>query len=272
MTDKTERRANRGLRKRCGCPPTKWPKCGHPWHFNFKLSAREAARAGVPFGPSVRKDLDELAGYRITNKKDAEDAAERLRTAFRNGEMIATLVALLDAVGAPVLTASGAPRCRVDISTRRRPTREIITVAHLLAAYVKEYVTLERPRSLEKVKYQVGAIGAEVLELPTGERRAFGEWRWRDVGTGALEKFRAARRTQTMVTETDQDGQQRARRKGGVPTTNRDLGLLRAMFNWAIRHDYVDATPFKKSTETVVKLTKDPRDAGASNRTSVSGS
>lgn len=137
------------------------------------------------------------------------------------------------------------------------PARVTLTIAQLLAAYVREYVTLERPRSLENVKYQIGAIAATVLELPTGEPRAFGDWLVLDVGTGALEKFRAARRTRTMVTATDQDGQARARRKGGVLTANRDLALLRAAFNWGIRLDYVDATPFKKSTETIVKLTKE---------------
>jgi integrase len=258
MTDKTERRANRGgLRKRCGCSSTKWSKCAHSWHFNFKLSAKQAKKAGVPAGVSVRKNLDELADHPITNKEEAVAEAERLKTAFRNGELIATQVPVLDANGDPVVNAKGKPLHRVDISTRRRPTREIITLAQLLAAYVKEYVTLERPLSLGNVTYQVGAISATVLELPTGERRTFGDWHWRDVGTGALEKFRAARRTQTIVKATDQDGQERARRKGGVPTTNRDLGLLRAMFNWAIRVDYVDTTPFKKSTETVVKLTKE---------------
>jgi hypothetical protein len=99
--------------------------------------------------------------------------------------------------------------------------------------------------------------GAAVLELPTGERRALMDWHVRDVGTGAIEKFRAARRTQAIVTATDQDGRRRARRKGGVLATNRDLALIRAMFNWAIRLDYVDTTPFKKSTETVVKLSKE---------------
>jgi integrase len=122
---------------------------------------------------------------------------------------------------------------------------------------VKDHVTPERPLSLENVGYQVGAICATVLELPTGLPLAFGQWLVVDVGIGALEKFRAARRTSTIVTATDQDGQQRARRKGGEPTTNRDLGLLRAMFNWAIRLDWADTTPFKKSTETVVKLTKE---------------
>ena len=38
---------------------------------------------------------------------------------------------------------------------------------------------------------------------------------------------------------------------------NRDLRLLRAAFNWAIRTGYVEHTPFKRGTVTAVALTKD---------------
>jgi len=107
------------------------------------------------------------------------------------------------------------------------------------------------------VRYQVGALAATVLKLPSGEPKAFGEWHVLDVGTEALEKFRVARRTQTIVRSTDQDGHERSRRRGGVATTNRDLAPIRAAFNWGILCDYVDATPFKKTTETVVKLSKE---------------
>ena len=93
-----------------------------------------------------------------------------------------------------------------------------------------------------------------MVELLTGERRAFGAWLVVDVTTGALEKFRAARRTPAMVTVTDQDGRARTRRVGGMLTTNRNLALLRAAFNWAIRVGQLDTTPFKRHTETVVKL------------------
>ena len=214
---KPERRANRGLRKRCGCPRSKWPKCEHRWHFNYKWK-----------GVHHRISLDKYLRRRIVGKTDAEREASRLKIAIEEGHF-----------------------------GHQRPARDTLTVAQLLAAYVKEYVALERPRSLTNVRYQVGAIAAEVLELPTGERRPFGDWHVRDVGTGALEKFRAARRTQAIVRVTDPDGQSRARRKGGAQTSNRDLSLLRAMFNWAIRLDYVETTPFKKSTETVVKLLKE---------------
>lgn len=211
------RRANRGLRKRCGCPPPKWPKCAHTWYFNYKWK-----------GVHHRVCLDKYVGRRIDGKIEAEREARNLKDAIEDGLF-------------------GAPR----------PARDTLTLGQLLGAYVKDYVALERPRSLTNVRYQVGAIAATVLELPTGEPRPFGEWHVLDVGTGALEKFRAARRTQAIVTVTDPDGHKRARRKGGRTTANRDLALIRAAFNWGIRLDYVDATPFKKSTETIVKLTKE---------------
>ncbi len=213
-----ERRANRGLRKRCGCPRSKWPKCEHTWYFNYKWK-----------GVHHRICLDKyVRPRRIEGKLEAEREAARLKIAIEEGHY-----------------------------GEHRPARDTLTLAQLLAAHLKEYVALERPRSLANVRYQVKAITAEVLELPTGERRAFGDWHLADVGTGALEKFRAARRTQTMVASTDKNGRKGARRKGGLPTTNRDLGLLRATFNWAIRLDYWETTPFKKFTETVVKLTKE---------------
>jgi integrase len=185
-------------------------------------------KQGPNKGQHFRLSLSEHVDQPIIGRTEAEHAADRIKIAIREGRFGARL-----------------------------PARVTLTLGQLLAAYLKEYVTLERPRSLDNVRYQVGAIAATVLELPTGERRPFGEWLVLDLGTGALEKFRAARRSQTMVTVTDQDGQERTRRKGGVPTTNRDLALLRAAFNWGIRLDYVDTTPFKKSTETVVKLTKE---------------
>jgi integrase len=213
-----ERRVNRGLRKRCGCPRSKWPKCDHPWHFNYKWR-----------GVHYRISLDKyVRPRRIDGKIEAEREAARLKIAIEEGHF-----------------------------GEHRPVRDTLTVAQLLAAYVKEYVALERPRSLKKVRYQVGAIVAQVLELPTGEQLAFGHWHVGDVGTGALEKFRAARRSQTISTTPDKNGRKGARRKGGVPTSNRDLGLLRAMFNWAIRLDYWKKSPFKKFAQTVVKVTKE---------------
>ncbi|HEX6465385.1 MAG TPA: site-specific integrase [Vicinamibacterales bacterium] len=65
---------NDGLRKVCGCGRHKWPKCPHPWHFNFQWE-----------GQHYRFSLDRHLGKKVT-KNVAEVEAERLRTAIRAGE------------------------------------------------------------------------------------------------------------------------------------------------------------------------------------------
>ena len=56
---------NHGLRKRCGCPRTKWPKCAHGWHFNFSWK-----------GVSHRLSLDRECGRHIESKTEAQAEAE----------------------------------------------------------------------------------------------------------------------------------------------------------------------------------------------------
>jgi integrase len=137
------------------------------------------------------------------------------------------------------------------------PTAERITLKQLLEAYVKDYVTPERSRSLTNTNYQVESINRTVVELPTAEQRAFGDWLAIDVNTAALERFRSARRGQSIIKVKDADGRERSRRVGGMLTTNRNLALLRAAFNWAIRVGHLETTPFKRNTETVVKLSQE---------------
>ncbi|MDA1094280.1 MAG: site-specific integrase [Acidobacteria bacterium] len=68
------RHRNHGLRKRFGCPPTKWPKCPHGWHFNFSWK-----------GVSHRLSLDRECGRHIDSKTEAWTEADRLRGDIRNG-------------------------------------------------------------------------------------------------------------------------------------------------------------------------------------------
>jgi len=65
---------NHGLRKLCGCSRKNWPKCPHPWHFNFKHR-----------GVHHRLSLDRYIGHRIDSKTEAETEAERLRLAIKDG-------------------------------------------------------------------------------------------------------------------------------------------------------------------------------------------
>ena len=61
-----------------------------------------------------------------------------------------------------------------------------------------------------------------------------------DVTTDVIEQFREARRP------------------AGIAATNRDLSFLRALFGWAIRVGYLQSTPFKRHTEPVFKLVREP--------------
>src|SRR6266849_3975352 len=60
---------HRGLRKVCRCSSSRWPKCPHAWHFNFKPRG----------GTSYRFSLDAELGRHIETKTDAENEAARIR-------------------------------------------------------------------------------------------------------------------------------------------------------------------------------------------------
>jgi integrase len=171
-------------------------------------------------GQPHRYSLDQLLSpKRIRAKTEAQAEAERIRSEIRNGTF------------------------RKPGATDDRPVLSTLTLAQLLKTYDGRYLSVERPaksKSLENERYQIGAIGRVPLTLPTGTAKPFGEWFVADITTDALEQFRAARRT-----------------AGTIVTTNRNLALLRAAFNWAIRVGYVERTPFKRGTETVIKLSRE---------------
>src|SRR5262245_56354434 len=82
--------ANDGIRKLCACGRRKWPKCAHPYHFNFRwidgdyrfsLERRveRVVRKATKRGRLTWvRDLATL-GDRIQTKTDAAGEAERLR-------------------------------------------------------------------------------------------------------------------------------------------------------------------------------------------------
>ncbi|MGE3959944.1 MAG: hypothetical protein AB7H96_24765 [Vicinamibacterales bacterium] len=71
----SKRHENNGLRKLCDCARRNWPKCSHPWHFNFKL----------PGGKAYRFSLNKFAKKNIDNKTDAEALADKIRDEIREG-------------------------------------------------------------------------------------------------------------------------------------------------------------------------------------------
>ena len=124
----TTRQKNDGLRKVCGCPKRQWPKCRHPWHFNFKR----------PGGESYRFSLDKYLGRRIDSKSEAEAEAERLRIEIREGRF-----------GQPV-------------------ANEDMTLRQLADVYLQRYVDVERPETAGDFRSGLRVICTTVLPRPTG--------------------------------------------------------------------------------------------------------
>lgn len=140
---------------------------------------------------------------------------------------------LVDLVGREPLDFSDATaeaRRAIVAWTDGRDARALVpgdapTVTQLLEAYA------ERPHGSTPDPYQQGLILRTKVH-----GRPFGDWRGTEVTHKMLEAFR----------------QQRSTVAG-----NRDLALLRAMFNWAVVDGLIPTTPFKVGTEPIVKLARE---------------
>ena len=77
---------------------------------------------------------------------------------------------------------------------------------------------------------------------PTGGTAPLGDWRVADIVTDTIQRFREVRRAQGT----------------GIVGVNRNVRQLRAVFNFAIRAGYMAQTPFRRGSESVVKLSPEP--------------
>ena len=111
-----------------------------------------------------------------------------------------------------------------DVLPADRPT---------MATVLEAYRT--RPNASPIDPYQLGTLTRFELRGPDGVR-PFGAWPAADVTTETIEQFR---RQRPLV--------------GG----NRDLALLRAMFNWAVLRGLVPSTPFRIGHVAAVKLARE---------------
>jgi integrase len=119
------------------------------------------------------------------------------------------------------------------------PALERLTLGALLDLYRDRYLAVHRPGRAGADKRQVQVISATPVPVPAGEDRPFSTWFMADITADTLERFREVRLA----------------RGGGRIAVNRNLSLLRAVFNWAVRVGYLHQTAFKRSTETIVRLT-----------------
>jgi integrase len=217
------RQRNDGLRKRCGCARRVWAQCPHPWHFNFKW-------AGEHFRFTLERKVGRLArvakGGHVVWARDGKSLGDPITSktdAEREADRLRT------GIRDGSLLAGG----------ETRPQRETLTLAQLFETYRKQYIAVQRPGTVKNTAYQIALIVRTELERADGARRPFGDWLVADIGSGAVEDF------------------QRIRLARGTTAANRDLALLRSLFSWAVRRDIVERTPFKKSGETVIKLSQE---------------
>lgn len=218
------RQRNGGLRKVCGCARRTWPKCPHPWHFNYKW-------AGVPH----RFSLDEQLGEHIGSKTEAETEAEHLRVAIRAGTFVRM------------------KRGR-QVGDDPLPVRDRLTLAQLLTLFRKAKLTGEGAAAVNR-RWEITALQRIPLELPTGQVREFGDWLVADITPATLHQFRQYREI-TRELPAAEPGK-RPRRVGGPVTTNRNLALLSAVFNWAIDRGHLETTPFRKGDRPAIRLTRE---------------
>jgi integrase len=127
------------------------------------------------------------------------------------------------------------PRAAADT-----PALDRLTLHELFAEYRQGY--LLKRRALAQLKagdYQIALIEKTVLRRTDDVAIAFGAWFARDITADTLEQFAEVRRARGHI------------------AANRDLGVLRAAFNWAVGRGLVERTPFLRGTTAVVKLARE---------------
>jgi integrase len=136
------RHHNDGLRKLCDCPRRHWPKCAHPWHFNYK------PRGGAPW----RFSLDAEIGHHIESKTDAETLAGDIRTAINAGTYVRTAARRKAAVAAATIT-----------------TPDAVTLTTFATIYVERVSKVrERNKGWKNDRYMFAQLAA--FPLPDGSR------------------------------------------------------------------------------------------------------
>lgn len=213
-----KRHVNHGLRKVCGCPRKKWKDCLHPWHFNYK--PRNQRNPKTEDG-SYRLSLDRHVGRRLRSRAEAQKEAQRIKDLIDEGKFGAAA-----------------------------PVRQTLTVGELLDAYDRHVLRVRPGGTPVNYTTQLAVLKRTELVDVRGDRRPFGQWLVADVTSGTLLQYREVRQIKTVIAD---DGKP-PRRVGGVIAVNRDLGLLRSVWNWAIVDGVVAESPFKRGIVTVVKV------------------
>ena len=219
----TTRHDNDGLRKRCGHPRRTWPKCKHDWHFNFKPRG----------GQAWRFSLDVELGRHLDGKGDAEAEAATIRAAILAGTFVRSADRRKAGTVAP---------------------QDALTVEQLGAIYFAKHTNHKSGKPLstsERSRWNL--IMRTSIVRPNGATVRFGALDVRTVTRHDVEAFKVAHRVVRVERFPDSRGRQQTWHRGGPVGVNRCLGRLCAFYSWAVKADYVIATPFKKGTESIIE-------------------
>lgn len=218
------RHNNNGLRKLCDCARRNWPKCPHDWYFNFKPRG----------GKAWRFSLDVELGRRMAGKSEAETEASLIRAEILAGTFI-----------------RAAERRKTEIVA----ATDTLTLEQLGVTYFEKYTNRKTGKPLSRnERYRWDLIVRTSITRANGSTVRFGELDARTVTRHDVEAFKAAHSIVRTETFPDSRGRKQTWRRGGLVGVNRCLGRLRAFYSWAVKGDYVAATPFKKGTESVIEL------------------
>ena len=120
-----------------------------------------------------------------------------------------------------------------------------MTLRQLAELYMARYYKVNHPRTHDNEEYFLRTVYRTSLPRANGQAQRLEDWPVAAITVDTLERFK-----ETRVAE----GKGR-----GDYATNRCLGRLRAIFNWAILKGYMDSTPFKVRGVTAVKLLPERR-------------
>src|SRR5262245_18609285 len=147
------KRTHDGLKKRCDCPKKSWPKCSHPWWFNFHHGDREH-----------RYSLDKIARARNqplpTTKSDAITWRDQLRAEIRSGTFVAPDAPVVPATiaDAPLTFSEVADRYLTTyVGRRQTDIGDVQWTGRFL-----------RPRTAEQAAYHLAVLRRTEVQAPGG--------------------------------------------------------------------------------------------------------
>jgi integrase len=174
-----------------------------------------------------RLSLDKELGRHVDSKTAALEEGERIWLAVREGK-----------------AAASAP----------------VTLAQLGAIYFEKYVSPKTGAPLGKnERYKLDLMMRTDIRRSHGVNIGLGALNVADVTRHDIQAFIDVQRQPKVVEVGFNKSGRRGgvQRRGGVVSTNRCLGRLRAFYNWAVVSGYVETTPFKKGGVNVIRLFKE---------------